>query len=96
MVLLGQYAGIKAREHTTAPENMGLPAYAYNSSASVVNAIFRKSQSIFKYTQPIRYSWLTLQSLVMFNVFMISVLRAARPVFGIPSIQYIVFVIVRN
>lgn len=71
MVLLGQYAGIKAREATTAPKNLSSPAYAYNSSASAVNAIF-----------------------LMLNVFLISVLRAARPVFGIPSIQYIVFVMV--
>ncbi|KAH9209022.1 hypothetical protein DL95DRAFT_467163 [Leptodontidium sp. 2 PMI_412] len=37
MVILGQYAGIKAREHTTAP---GAPITGYNSTASVVNAIF--------------------------------------------------------
>src|SRR5690349_17440657 len=40
MVLLGQWAGIKARQHTTA---VGAPpdvALGYNSSASVVNALF--------------------------------------------------------
>lgn len=37
---------------------------------------------------------LTCQLLVMINVFFISVLRASRPVFGIPAIQYVVFVMV--
>ncbi|KAH6664130.1 hypothetical protein B0J14DRAFT_494024 [Halenospora varia] len=68
MVLLGQYAGIKARQNTTAP---GAPIIGYNSSASVVNAIF-----------------------LMLNVFGINVLRAARPAFSIPSIQYTVFTMV--
>ncbi|KAH6699780.1 hypothetical protein BKA61DRAFT_562223 [Leptodontidium sp. MPI-SDFR-AT-0119] len=68
MVILGQYAGIKAREHTTAP---GAPITGYNSTASVVNAIF-----------------------LMLNVFGINVLRAARPAFSIPSIQYSVFTMV--
>jgi hypothetical protein len=61
MVLLGQWAGIKAREHTTPA---GAPLSGYNSSASVINAIF-----------------------LVVNIFGITVLRAARPVFGIPSVS---------
>ena len=40
MVLLGQWAGIKAREHTTPAGASLAVAHGYNSSASVVNAIF--------------------------------------------------------
>lgn len=71
MVTLGQYCGIKARQSTT-PANATLAeASGYNSSASVVNAIF-----------------------FMVNIFGISVLRAARPAFSIPGIQYTVFMCV--
>jgi hypothetical protein len=71
MVCLGQWAGIKAREHTTPPGASPAVANGYNSSASAVNAIF-----------------------LIFNIFCISVLRALRPVFTIPGIQYTVFVMV--
>ncbi|KAE9381490.1 hypothetical protein N431DRAFT_458077 [Stipitochalara longipes BDJ] len=71
MVCLGQWAGVKAREHTTPPGASPAVANGYNSSASAVNAIF-----------------------LMFNIFLISVLRALRPVFAIPGIQYTVFVMV--
>ena len=71
MVCLGQWAGIKAREHTTPPGASPAIANGYNSSASTVNAIF-----------------------LMFNIFCISVLRALRPAFTIPGIQYTVFVMV--
>lgn len=40
MVCLGQWAGIKARQHTTPPGAPAAVAYGYNSSASAVNAIF--------------------------------------------------------
>lgn len=40
MVLLGQYAGIKARQHTTPVGASPNIALGYNSSASAVNAIF--------------------------------------------------------
>ncbi|KFY46763.1 hypothetical protein V494_00343 [Pseudogymnoascus sp. VKM F-4513 (FW-928)] len=40
MVLLGQYAGVKARQHTTPAEAPPNIALGYNSSASAVNAIF--------------------------------------------------------
>jgi hypothetical protein len=40
MVCLGQWAGIKARQHTTPPGAPASVAYGYNSSASAVNAIF--------------------------------------------------------
>jgi hypothetical protein len=40
MVLLGQWAGIKARQHTTPPGASLEVALGYNSSASVVNALF--------------------------------------------------------
>ena len=71
MVLLGQWAGIKARQHTTPLNAPPAVARGYNSSASVVNAIF-----------------------LMFNIFVINVLRATRPVLSIPAIQYTVFVLV--
>jgi hypothetical protein len=71
MVCLGQWAGIKARQHTTPPGASPAVANGYNSSASAVNAIF-----------------------LMFNIFCISVLRAIRPAFTIPGIQYTIFVMV--
>lgn len=71
MVTLGQWCGIKARQHTTPADASLAVANGYNSSASVVNAIF-----------------------FMVNIFGISVLRAARPAFSIPGIQYTVFVCV--
>jgi hypothetical protein len=40
MVLLGQYAGIKARQHTTPAGASPDVALGYNSSAAAVNAIF--------------------------------------------------------
>jgi hypothetical protein len=40
MVALGQWAGIKARQHTTPPGASLAVANGYNSSASAVNAIF--------------------------------------------------------
>ncbi|PVH88337.1 hypothetical protein DL98DRAFT_478193 [Cadophora sp. DSE1049] len=40
MVYLGMWAGIKARQHTTPPDAPPSVALGYNSSASVVNAIF--------------------------------------------------------
>ncbi len=40
MTLLGQWAGIKAREHTTPAGASPAVALGYNSSASVVNALF--------------------------------------------------------
>ncbi|KUJ22759.1 uncharacterized protein LY89DRAFT_637035 [Mollisia scopiformis] len=71
MVTLGQYCGIKARQHTT-PANAPLAiANGYNSSASAVNAIF-----------------------FMINIFAISTLRAARPAFSIPAIQYTILICV--
>ncbi len=71
MVALGQWSAIKAREHTTPAGASPAVALGYNSSASVVNAIF-----------------------FMVNIFGISVLRAARPAFSIPGIQYTVFICV--
>ena len=71
MVCLGQWAGVKAREHTTPPGASLAIATGYNSSAAAVNAIF-----------------------LMFNIFCISVLRALRPAFSIPGIQYTIFVMV--
>jgi len=71
MVCLGQWAGIKARQHTTPPGASLTVATGYNSSASAVNAIF-----------------------LIFNVFCISVLRAARPALTIPGIQFTIFVVV--
>lgn len=45
MVTLGQYCGIKARQHTT-PANASIAvATGYNSSASAVNAIFFRTYS---------------------------------------------------
>ena len=40
MVCLGQWAGVKARQHTTSPGASLAIAEGYNSSASAVNAIF--------------------------------------------------------
>jgi Putative ER transporter, 6TM, N-terminal/Fusaric acid resistance protein-like len=40
MVCLGQWAGVKARQHTTLPGASPAVANGYNSSASAVNAIF--------------------------------------------------------
>jgi hypothetical protein len=40
MVLLGQWAAIKARQHTTPVGASAAAMQGYNSSASVVNAIF--------------------------------------------------------
>jgi hypothetical protein len=40
MVALGQWAGVKARQHTTPPGASPAVANGYNSSASAVNAIF--------------------------------------------------------
>ncbi|KAK0126282.1 hypothetical protein ONS95_007894 [Cadophora gregata] len=40
MVYLGIWAGVKARQHTTPPDASPSVALGYNSSASVVNAIF--------------------------------------------------------
>ncbi|KAG9235949.1 hypothetical protein BJ875DRAFT_373159 [Amylocarpus encephaloides] len=71
MVVLGQWAGIKARQHTTTAGASPAVARGYNSSASVVNAMF-----------------------LLFNVWAINTLRAARPVFTIPSIQYTILVLV--
>lgn len=71
MVLLGHWSAIKARQHTTPANASPAVRLGYNSSASVVNAIF-----------------------LMFNLFVISVLRATRPVLSIPSIQYTIFMMV--
>jgi Putative ER transporter, 6TM, N-terminal len=71
MVLLGQWAAILVRKHTTPVGATVEIAFGYNSSASVVNALF-----------------------MMFNVFGINVLRAARPAFSIPTIGYTVYVLV--
>jgi hypothetical protein len=71
MIVLGQWAGIKARQHTTPVGASPAVARGYNSSASAVNAIF-----------------------LLFNVFIINSLRAARPALTIPTIQYTVVVLV--
>jgi hypothetical protein len=71
MIVLGQWAGIKAREHTTPAGASLAVARGYNSSASVVNAIF-----------------------LLFNVFLINTLRAARPALTIPAIPYTIVVLV--
>jgi hypothetical protein len=71
MVLLGHWLSIKARNATTASGALPAVAGSYNSSSSVINAIF-----------------------MMVNVFGVSALGAARPMFSIPAVEYTIFIMI--